>query len=294
MAVRGSGIVRVAHWRRFVPRWARTCTSGLRARRPSLAHPQHAQDLHVVARTSSPHAKRVASTDTPEAKAPRVDERQRHRERATATKPGFPPSRMEPLAGGAARQRSGSLRRHDPGDRRHVLYFNGHQILVSKDCTRPHMSPLRLHGGDRYTFGARWSAWRTIPHRRSASSTPRRPSVRRWRWREERRWPLSCRRAQHRGRGPPNLSLPGDENALISAVAAVNPTRWWGSIPVGDGGSSLGGRAEAWFPESRSTAIANVARRPTSTPPADCHHVPQSETEQPTSLATQFPAWTRW
>jgi beta-glucosidase len=96
------------------------------------------------------------------------------------------------------------------------------------------------------------------------------------------------------GADRPNLSLPSDENALINAVAAVNP-RTVGVLNTGGAVlmpwlSHVAGVLEAWFPgEEDGTAIANVLDGEVDPSGRLPITFPASENEQPTSTATQFP-----
>jgi beta-glucosidase len=177
------------------------------------------------------------------------------------------------------------------------LYFNGHRLLVSRGlhATNSMSTTVRLRGGDKYTFGARWFAVArhpsptfgivdATPAIRSAVALARKSQVA----------VVFAGEPSTEGADRPNLSLPGDENALINAVAAVNPDT---VVVLNTGGavlmpwlSRVAGVLEAWFPgEQDGTAIANVldgdvdpsGRLPITFPP--------SETGQPTSSATEFP-----
>ena len=260
---------------------------------------QHAQDLHVVRGTSSPHAKRVRiDGHAGKLKLHASTSANVTAERATATKPGFTNVKgWNHWQVVLHAQRSGTyvVTIQEIGDT--WLYFNGHQILVSKGlhASNNMSTTVRLHGGDRYTFGARWfgvanhpsptfSIVDATPAIRSAVALARRAQVA----------IVFAGEPSTEGADRPNLSLPGDENALISAVAAVNPNT---VVVLNTGGavlmpwlSHVAGVLEAWFPgEQDGTAIANVLDGDVDPSGRLPITFPQSETEQPTSLATQFP-----
>jgi beta-glucosidase len=257
------------------------------------------KELRVVRGTSSPHEKRVRidghagkimlhATTTANVTA----------HIATATKPG-----LTDVKGWnhwrivLHAQNSGTyvVTMQEAGDT--WLYFNGHQILVSTGLhASNYMSTtVRLHGGDGYTFGARWFAVANHPSP-TFSIVDATPAIR--------SAVALARTAQTaivfvgepstEGADRPNLSLPGDENALINAVAAVNPRT---VVVLNTGGAVLmpwlnrvAGVLEAWFPgEEDGTAIANVLDGDVDPSGRLPITFPASENEQPTSAATEFP-----
>lgn len=260
---------------------------------------QDAHELHVVRETSSPHEKRVRiDGQAGKIKLDPTSSANVTSDIATATQPGHTDVKgWNHWRVVLHAQNSGTyvVTMQESGDT--WLYFNGHQILVSKGlhASNNMSTTVRLHGGDKYTFGARWFAVANHPSP-TFSIVDATPAIR--------SAVALARTAQvaivfagepsSEGSDRPNLGLPGDENALINAVAAVNPHT---VVVLNTGGAVLmpwlarvAGVLEAWFPgEEDGTAIANVldgAIDPSGRLPIT---FPASETQQPTSAATQFP-----
>jgi beta-glucosidase len=266
---------------------------------PAPLNLANTKELHVVRGSSSPHEKRI-----------RIDGRAGKVELhaatsanvtadiATATQPvltdvkGWNHWRVVLHA-----QRSGTyvVSMQESGDT--WMYFNGHQILDSRGlhASNNMSTTVRLHGGDGYTFGARWFAEANHPSP-TFSIVDATPAIR--------SAVALARTAQTaivfvgepstEGADRPNLSLPGDENALINAVAAANPRT---VVVLNTGGAVLmpwlnrvAGVLEAWFPgEEDGTAIANVLDGDVDPSGRLPITFPASENEQPTTTATQFP-----
>jgi beta-glucosidase len=260
---------------------------------------QNAQELHVVRGTLPPHDKRVRiDGHAGKVKLDPTSSANVTSDIATATQPGHTDVKgWNHWRVVLHAQNSGTyvITMEESGDT--WLYFNGHQILVSKGlhASNSMSTTVRLHGGDGYTFGARWFAVQnhSSPTFSIVNATPAIQSA-----------VALASKAQvaivfvgepsTEGADRPNLSLPGDENALINAVAAVNPDT---IVVLNTGGAVLmpwlnrvAGVLEAWFPgEEDGTAIANVLDGnvdPSGRLPIT---FPASEDEQPTSTATQFP-----
>jgi beta-glucosidase len=146
------------------------------------------------------------------------------------------------------------------------LYLNGHTVLCSRGLhVRADMSTsVALRRGHRYTLRARYFAanrnW--TPRMRIVDVTPEINAA----VRAARRAKVAIVFASEfstEGADRSSLSLPGDENALISAVAAVNPNT---VVVLNTGGAVtmpwLGRVAavlEAWYPgQEDGTAIAKI------------------------------------
>ena len=177
------------------------------------------------------------------------------------------------------------------------LYFDGHQILASAGLHGPDnmATTVRLYRGDRYSFGARWFAVvhhpsptfgivDVTPAIRKAVALARKSQVA----------IIFAGGSSTEGADRPNLNLSGDENALINAVARVNPHT---IVVLNTGGAVLmpwlqrvAGVLEAWYPgEEDGTAIARVltgAVDPSGRLPLT---FPASQSAQPTSSIQEFP-----
>jgi beta-glucosidase len=260
---------------------------------------QHAQELHVVRGTSSPHEKRVRiDGHAGKIKLHVTSHANVTSNIATATQPGETDVKgWNHWQVVLHAQKSGTyvVTMQESGDA--WLYFNGHQILVSKGlhASNNMSTTVRLHGGDRYTFGARWFAVMNHPSPTFGivDATPAiRSAVARARTAQVAI--VFAGEPSTEGADRPNLSLPGDENALINAVAAVNPRT---VVVLNTGGavlmpwlSRVAGVLEAWFPgEEDGTAIANVLDGDVDPSGRLPITFPASEAEQPTTAATQFP-----
>jgi beta-glucosidase len=177
------------------------------------------------------------------------------------------------------------------------LYLDGHQLLASRGLhARSDLATtVQLQKGVHYSIGAKWFA---VPNHPSPTFgivdvTHEIASA-----------VALARRSQtaivfagdftSEGSDRPNLSLPGDENALIEAVAAVNPHT---VVVLNTGGAVLmpwlnnvAAVLEAWYPgREDGTAIANVltgAFDPSGRLPIT---FPSSYAQQPASSAATFP-----
>ena len=177
------------------------------------------------------------------------------------------------------------------------LYLDGRQLLASPGlhARTTWATTVSLRGGHNYTFTAKWFS---VVHRSSPQfglvdvSAQINAAV------------AAARQAKvaivfagdfsTEGADRNNLNLSGDANALISAVATVNPN----TIVVLDTGgavlmpwlSQVAGVLEAWYPgEEDGTAIAAIltgAVDPSGRLPIT---FPTSAAKQPVSLSRQFP-----
>jgi len=97
------------------------------------------------------------------------------------------------------------------------------------------------------------------------------------------------------GADRPNLNLPGDENALIAAVAAANPRtcrpQYRGAVLM-PWLRHVAAVLEAWYRAKRPARPSRKYLAAASTPPVDCHHLPASENEMPETSARMFPGST--
>ncbi len=177
------------------------------------------------------------------------------------------------------------------------LYIDGRQLLASEGlhARTTWATTVALRAGQSYTFTAKWFS---VVHRPSpqfgiVDSSPQINAA-----------VTAARRAQvvivfagdlsTEGADQPNLSLSGDSNALISAVASANPN----TIVVLDTGGAVlmpwlnkvAGVLEAWYPgEEDGNAIAAVltgAVDPSGRLPIT---FPASESAQPVTQSSQFP-----
>jgi beta-glucosidase len=177
------------------------------------------------------------------------------------------------------------------------LYLDGRPLLSSRGLhARSDLATtVLLHKGVHYSFGAKWFA---VPNHGSPTfgivdvSHAIASAV------------ALARRSQSaivfagdltsEGSDRPNLSLPGDENALIEAVAAVNPRT---IVVLNTGGAVLmpwlnhvAAVLEAWYPgREDGTAIAHVltgAFDPSGRLPIT---FPSSYAAQPAATAATFP-----
>jgi beta-glucosidase len=177
------------------------------------------------------------------------------------------------------------------------LYFNGHPILSSPGLHAPVdvATTVRLRRGYHYSVGARWFAVRNhqqpsfgiedvTPEIRAAVALARRSSVA----------IVFAGDFETEGADRPNLRLPGDQNALIAAVAAANPRT---IVVLNTGGavlmpwlSHVAAVLEAWYPGAQDgSAIAAVlsgAVDPSGRLPIT---FPASEEAQPAAGADTFP-----
>lgn len=177
------------------------------------------------------------------------------------------------------------------------LYMNGHEILASPGLhARDDMATsVRLTRGHLYTFGARWYA--VIHHQppkfsiinvtsqiAAAVSAAKRAKVA----------IVFAGDESTEGADRPNLDLSGDQNALIEAVAAVNPHT---IVVLNTGGavlmpwlSHVAAVLEAWYPgEEDGAAIAAVLDGnvdPSGRLPIT---FPASNTETPEDSPQMFP-----
>jgi beta-glucosidase len=177
------------------------------------------------------------------------------------------------------------------------LYVDGHQLLASRGLhARSDLATtVQLQKGVHYDVSAKWFA---VPNHSSPTfgivdvSSEINAAV------------SLARRSQtaivfagdftSEGSDRPNLSLPGDENALIEAVAAVNPDT---IVVLNTGGAVLmpwvnkvAGVLEGWYPgREDGTAIANVLTGnvdPSGRLPIT---FPTSYAAQPAASASTFP-----
>ncbi|MGA2294650.1 MAG: glycoside hydrolase family 3 C-terminal domain-containing protein [Acidimicrobiales bacterium] len=177
------------------------------------------------------------------------------------------------------------------------LYLNGHQILSSAGLHAPSelATTVRLRAGVRYRLSAKWFA---VPNHSSPSfaivnvsgqidaavALARRSKVA----------IIFAGDFTSEGSDRSNLNLPGDQDALISAVAAANPRT---IVVLNTGGavlmpwlSKVAAVLEAWYPGSEDgTAVAAVltgAVDPSGRLPIT---FPASLAAQPTSSPASFP-----
>lgn len=177
------------------------------------------------------------------------------------------------------------------------LYLDGQQLLASSGLhARSDLATtVQLQKGVHYSVGAKWFA---VPNHgaptfgivdvtheiASAVSLARRSKVA----------IVFAGDFTSEGSDRPNLSLPGDENALIEAVAAVNPNT---VVVLNTGGAVLmpwlnnvSAVVEAWYPgREDGAAIANVLTGrfdPSGRLPIT---FPTSVTSQPGASAATFP-----
>jgi beta-glucosidase len=177
------------------------------------------------------------------------------------------------------------------------LYLNGHKILSSRGLHAPVdiATTVHLREGHRYRFGARWFVVRhhvsptfgiedVTPQIRTAVALARRSSVA----------IVFAGDFTTEGADRSSLSLPGDENALISAVAAVNPHT---IVVLNTGGAVLmpwlkhvAAVLEAWYPGAQDgAAIAAVLRGAVDPSGRLPITFPTSVKEQPTASDGAFP-----
>jgi beta-glucosidase len=177
------------------------------------------------------------------------------------------------------------------------LYMNGHKILTSPGLhARDDMATsVQLTRGHLYSFGARWYA--VIHHQppkfsvinvtsqiAAAVSAAKRSKVA----------IVFAGDESTEGADRPNLDLPGDQNALIEAVAAVNPRT---IVVLNTGGavlmpwlSHVAAVLEAWYPGQEDgaaiTAVLDGSVDPSGRLPIT---FPASESETPQDSAQMFP-----
>jgi beta-glucosidase len=177
------------------------------------------------------------------------------------------------------------------------LYLNHNQLLASLGLHAPSdiSATVQFVAGHRYTFSARWFQIRNHPAP-MFSLTDVTPLIN-----------AAVASARHakvaivfvgdfntEGADRPNMSLPGDGNALISAVAAVNPHT---IVVLNTGGavlmpwlSKVAGVLEAWYPgQEDGAAIAAILHGgvdPSGRLPLT---FPASDTAMPATSAQQFP-----
>lgn len=175
--------------------------------------------------------------------------------------------------------------------------MNGHQILGSSGLHEPvtMSTVVHLQRGHHYSFTGTWftvihkgppefGIANVTPDIDAAVSAARRASVA----------VIFAGKTSTEGADQDNLVLPGDENALISAVAAANPHT---IVVLNTGGpvvmpwlDEVQGVLEAWYPgQEDGTAIAAIlfgAVDPSGRLPVT---FPTSLTAQPISMPSQFP-----
>jgi beta-glucosidase len=177
------------------------------------------------------------------------------------------------------------------------LYVNGRRILASPGLhARDDMAAsVHLTRGHIYTFGARWyavthhqppkfSIINVTPQIAAAVAAAKRANVA----------IVFAGEESTEGADRPNLDLPGDENALIEAVAAANPRT---IVVLNTGGavlmpwlSRVAAVLEAWYPgQEDGTAISAVLDGrvdPSGRLPIT---FPASDAETPETSAPMFP-----
>ncbi len=177
------------------------------------------------------------------------------------------------------------------------LYINGHQLLASEGlhARSTWATTVSLVGGRSYVFSAKWFsvAHHSSPQFGIVDTTPQINAA-----------VSAARKAQvaivfagdlsAEGADQPDLSLSGNSNARILAVASANPNT---IVVLNTGGAVLmpwlnkvAGVLEAWYPgEEDGNAIAAVltgAVDPSGRLPIT---FPASESAQPVSQSSQFP-----
>jgi len=177
------------------------------------------------------------------------------------------------------------------------LYLNGRQIIASRGLHAPgdETATVALVAGHHYTFSARWFQIRNHPAPKFgiADVTPMIDAA-----------VAAARRARtaivfvgdttSEGIDRASLNLPGDANALISAVAAANPRT---IVVLNTGGAVLmpwldrvAGVVEAWYPgQEDGTAIASIldgAFDPSARLPIT---FPASSSAMPATTSSSFP-----
>jgi beta-glucosidase len=177
------------------------------------------------------------------------------------------------------------------------IYLNGRTILASPGLHAPASmaTTIRLHTGRKYTFKARWfSVIRQSPPRlglvdvtpqiRAAAAVAHKAAIA----------VVFTSEPSSEGVDQTSFELPGDQNALIGAVAKANPH----TIVVLNTGNAVlmpwlnqvQGVLETWYGgEEDGRAVANVltgAFDPSGRLPIS---FPASPTEQPTASPSQFP-----
>jgi beta-glucosidase len=177
------------------------------------------------------------------------------------------------------------------------FYMNGHEILESSGLHEPvtMSTVVQLQGGHRYAFSGKWF---TVIHKGPpefgiADVTPQiDAAVNAARHAEVA--VVFAGKTSTEGADQDNLVLPGDENALISAVAAANPHT---IVVLNTGGpvvmpwlDDVQGVLEAWYPgQEDGTAIAAIlfgGVDPSGRLPIT---FPTSLAAQPISMPTEFP-----
>ncbi len=177
------------------------------------------------------------------------------------------------------------------------LYLNSHQLLASLGLHAPSdiSATVQFVAGHRYTFSARWFQIRhhsapmfsltdVTPQISAAVSAARRAKVA----------IVFVSDFNTEGADRPNLSLPGDGNALISAVAAANPHT---IVVLNTGGavvmpwlSKVAGVLEAWYPgQEDGAAIAAILRGSVDPSGRLPLTFPVSDNAMPATSARQFP-----
>lgn len=175
--------------------------------------------------------------------------------------------------------------------------MNGHQILASSGLHEPvtMSTVVQLQRGHHYTFSGVWftvsrkgppefGITDVTPEIRAAVSAARHATVA----------IVFAGKSSTEGADQDNLSLPGDENTLIEAVAAANPRT---IVVLNTGGpvvmpwlNDVQGVLEAWYPgQEDGAAIASIlfgAVDPSGRLPVT---FPTSLAAQPISMPAQFP-----
>jgi beta-glucosidase len=177
------------------------------------------------------------------------------------------------------------------------LYFNGHKILSSRGLHAPVdiATTVRMRKGYRYHFGAKWFVVRhhasptfgiedVTPQIRAAVALARRSSIA----------IIFAGDFTTEGADRSSLSLPGDEDALISAVAAANHHT---IVVLNTGGAVLmpwlrhvAAVLEAWYPGAQDgvaiTSVLSGAVDPSGRLPLT---FPAGMRAQPTTSVDTFP-----
>jgi beta-glucosidase len=177
------------------------------------------------------------------------------------------------------------------------LYLDGHLLLGSPGLhARDDMSTsVQLKRGHTYTFGARWYAvTHHVPPKFSIINVTPQIDAAVVAAKASKVAIVFAGDEETEGADRPNLNLPGDENALIDAVAAVNPHT---VVVLNTGGAVLmpwldhvAAVVEAWYPgQEDGAAIAAVvsgAVDPSGRLPIT---FPATNTQTPQRSARMFP-----
>ena len=177
------------------------------------------------------------------------------------------------------------------------LYLDGRQLLASEGlhARTTWATTVELRGGHTYSFTAKWFSvlHRPSPQFGIVDASPQIDAA-----------VAAARKAQvaivfagdysTEGADQPNLSLSGDSNALISAVAAANPHT---VVVLNTGGAVLmpwlnkvAAVLEAWYPgEEDGNAIAAILKGAVDPSGRLPITFPASESAQPVTQSSQFP-----